>query len=116
MEQVKSKAFFIAKDEKVYAPQDGITRQFVGYDNNIMMVKVMFKKGAIGYQHQHPHVQTTYVAAGKFEVTIGNEVKILSTGDGFYTEPNIIHGAVCLEDGILIDVFSPIREDFYASL
>lgn len=116
MEKVQSKPFFIAADEKVYTAGEGITRQFVGYDNSIMMVKVMFEKGAIGYQHEHIHAQTTYVVSGKFEMTIGNETKILEAGDGFYTEPNIIHGCVCLEAGILIDVFSPIREDFYETI
>lgn len=112
MERTQSKPFFIAAEEKVYNADKGITRQFVGYDNDIMMVKVMFEKGAIGTMHQHPHVQTTYVVSGKFEMTIGDETKILQAGDGFYTEPDIIHGCVCLEPGMLIDVFSPIREDF----
>ncbi len=116
MEKIQSKPFFIAADEKIYTAGEGITRQFVGYDNSIMMVKVMFEKGAIGIQHAHVHAQTTYVVSGKFEMTIGNETKILQAGDGFYTEPNIIHGCVCLEAGILIDVFSPIREDFHATI
>jgi len=117
MEQkVQSNPFFIAEEEIVYQADKGITRQFVGYDNNIMMVKVMFEKGAVGQQHAHDHVQTTYVVSGEFEMTIGNETKILKAGDGFYTEPNIMHGCVCLEAGILIDVFSPIREDFYKTI
>ncbi len=116
MDKVQSKPFFIAADENVYTAGPGITRQFVGYDNSIMMVKVMFEEGAIGYQHEHIHAQTTYVVSGKFEMTIGTETKILEAGDGFYTEPNIIHGCVCLEAGILIDVFSPIREDFYETI
>ena len=116
MEKVQSKPFFIADKEKVYTAGKGITRQIIGYDNSIMMVKVIFEKGAIGYKHQHVHVQTTYVVSGKFEATIGDETKILQAGDGFYTEPNIQHGCVCLEEGVLIDVFSPIREDFYETL
>ncbi len=116
MEKIQSKPFFIAADEKVYKAGEGITRQFIGYDDNIMMVKVMFEKGAIGYQHEHFHAQTTYVVSGKFEMTIGNETKILQAGDGFYTEPDIIHGCVCLEAGTLIDVFSPIRKDFYETI
>jgi Uncharacterized conserved protein, contains double-stranded beta-helix domain len=116
MEKIQSNPFFIATEEKVYTAGEGITRQFVGYDNSIMMVKVMFEKGAIGIQHQHPHAQTTYVVSGKFEMTIGDETKILQAGDGFYTEPDILHGCVCLEAGILIDVFSPIREDFYETI
>ncbi len=90
----------------------GVSRQILGWDNQIMMVKVKFEKGAIGSPHQHFHTQSTYCASGEFEFTIGDEKKIIKGGDGVYIEPNIIHGAVCLQEGILIDVFSPVREDF----
>ena len=90
----------------------GMHRKFMGFDDKIMMVKVKFEKGGIGVRHAHPHSQTTYVVNGSFEVSIGDKKKVLKEGDGFYIPPNIEHGAVCLEDGILIDVFSPIREDF----
>jgi quercetin dioxygenase-like cupin family protein len=116
MKKVQSKPFFIADEEKIYTAGEGITRQFVGYDNSIMMVKVMFEKGAVGMQHAHVHAQTTYVVSGVFEMTIGDETKILKAGDGFYTEPDIMHGCVCLEAGMLIDVFSPIREDFHETI
>jgi quercetin dioxygenase-like cupin family protein len=112
----ESKPFFIGTEEKIYNADKGITRQFVGYDDSIMMVKVMFEKGAIGTPHAHPHAQTTYVVSGKFETTIGKEVKILEAGDGFYIEPDMLHGCICLEAGTLIDVFTPIREDFYATI
>ena len=116
MKEIKSKPFFLGTEETVYAPSEGITRQFVGYDNDIMMVKVMFEKGAVGTQHAHVHAQTTYVASGKFEMTIGDETKIIQEGDGYYVEPNILHGCICLEPGILIDVFTPVREDFLATI
>ncbi len=101
--------------EKEHAWEDlggGVCRQIMGYDEKIMMVKVKFEKGAVGAIHQHLHVQTSYVAAGKFEISIGDKTKIIETGDGFYVEPNKNHGVVCLELGILIDVFCPVREDF----
>ena len=84
----------------------------MGWDNQIMMVKVKFDEGAIGSPHQHFHTQTTYCAEGKFEFSIDGEKKIVAVGDGVYIEPNLMHGALCLEAGILIDVFSPVREDF----
>jgi len=90
----------------------GVARKFLGWDNQIMMVQVKFEKGAVGSAHKHFHTQATYCAAGKFEFTIGDEKKIVKAGDGVYLEPNIMHGALCLEAGILIDVFSPVREDF----
>ena len=91
---------------------DGIVRQIMGYDEHLMMVKVKFNQGAIGTLHQHPHTQTTYIASGCFEVTIGEEKKVLKAGDGYYVAPNLPHGCVCLEAGVLIDTFSPMREDF----
>ena len=90
----------------------GVSRQFLGFDNQIMMVKVNFEKGAIGSDHQHFHTQATYCVRGKFEFMIDGEKKIVNAGDGVYIEPNLMHGALCLEAGILIDVFSPVREDF----
>ena len=90
----------------------GVSRKFLGWDNQIMMVKVKFEKGAVGAPHQHFHTQSTYCAKGKFEFTIGDKKQIVNAGDGVYIPPNLLHGAICLEEGILIDVFSPVREDF----
>lgn len=90
----------------------GVSRKFLGFDNQIMMVKVKFEKGAEGTPHDHFHTQATYCAAGKFEFTIGDKKQIVKGGDGVYIPPNVVHGAICLEEGILIDVFSPVREDF----
>ncbi|OQK48559.1 hypothetical protein XM76_c21156 [Vibrio vulnificus] len=71
-----------------------------------------FETGAIGAMHSHPHEQLTYVLSGEFEFTIGDEKKIVKTGDTMYKEPNIEHGCVCLEAGVLIDTFTPMRKDF----
>lgn len=90
----------------------GVSRKFLGYDNQIMMVLVKFEKGALGSPHQHFHTQATYCAEGKFEFQIDGVKQIVQAGDGVYIEPNLLHSAVCLEAGILIDTFSPVREDF----
>lgn len=91
---------------------EGITRQIMGHTANLMLVRVYFKKGAVGYKHTHPHEQVSYVEKGKFEVEIDGKKEILVAGDAFVIEPELEHGAVCLEDGILIDTFSPRRDDF----
>ena len=87
-------------------------RQILGYDDQIMMVKIEFLTGAIGAVHSHIHRQCTYVASGVFEFEIEGVKKVVKTGDGLYMEPNVLHGVVCLEAGILIDTFSPVRADF----
>lgn len=90
----------------------GVSRKFLGFDNQIMMVRVKFEKGAEGSPHAHFHTQATYVAEGKFEFHIDGVKQVVEAGDGVYIAPNLLHGAVCLEAGILVDVFSPVREDF----
>ncbi|MDP4291041.1 MAG: cupin domain-containing protein [Bacteroidota bacterium] len=91
---------------------NGVRRQIMGYNDDIMLVKVEFKEGGTGALHQHPHTQSTFVASGIFELTIGKETRIIKPGDGFLAPPNVAHGVVCIEKGTLIDTFSPIREDF----
>jgi quercetin dioxygenase-like cupin family protein len=90
----------------------GVSRQIVGYDEDLMLVKVKFIKGAVGSVHKHFHSQTSLVSSGTFEVSIKGEKRILHTGDGFYVEPNVLHGVVCLREGMLIDTFNPARKDF----
>ncbi len=110
--KTKSEVFQIAKEMGWENPGPGIKRQIMGYDGQLMMVKVVFEEGAVGTMHEHYHSQATYVASGKFELTIGEEKRILVAGDGYYVAPDVLHGCVCLEAGILIDTFSPMRADF----
>lgn len=110
--KTKSSNFIVSGDVPWEFASEGMVRQIMGYDGQIMLVKVKFEKGAIGYVHEHFHSQTSYVVSGKFEVTINGVKKIIEAGDGYYIEPDIPHGAVCLEEGMLIDVFSPMRQDF----
>ncbi len=91
---------------------EGVQRQVFGYDDKLMLVKVKFETGAIGTLHQHLHSQASFVESGVFELTIGNKKKTLKAGDGYYVPPHILHGCICLEAGVLIDSFSPHREDF----
>jgi len=90
----------------------GVRRKIMAYDDKLMIVRVEFEKGGIGIPHQHYHSQITHIESGVFEVEIGGEKKILRAGDAFYIPSNIMHGAVCLDAGTLIDAFSPKREDF----
>ena len=110
--KTRSETFQIGAEMPWENPGPGITRQIMAYDGQLMMVKVHFEKGAVGTMHEHYHSQATYVASGKFELTIGTEKRILVEGDGYYVAPDLIHGCVCLEEGILIDTFSPVRADF----
>ena len=104
---------FIYESQKEWEPAgEGVVRQIMGYDGQITLVKVKFEKGAIGTPHAHYHTQSTYIVSGKFEFTVNGVTKVVSAGDGIYIEPDAIHSSICLEAGILIDCFSPMRADF----
>ena len=108
----KSENFLFGTELPTVAVDGGLIRKLMGYDGQLMLLEIKFNAGSIGYQHKHIHSQASYVVSGVFEVTINDVTKILRAGDGFYVEPDVLHGATCLEEGILIDTFSPMRQDF----
>lgn len=112
MKKTRSHSFIQDKETAWEPAGEGVTRQIMGYDGQVMLVKVKFTKGAIGTLHTHYHTQTTYVASGIFEFTVNGEKQIVKAGDGIYIEPDAEHGCICLEAGTLIDCFSPMRADF----
>jgi len=113
MENAVASSEFLFGDEIPWeVVGEGIKRKILAFDNRVMLVNVHFEKGAIGVLHEHYHTQVTYVSSGAFDVTINDVTKTLKEGDSFYIPPHAIHGVLCLEEGMLTDVFSPMREDF----
>jgi quercetin dioxygenase-like cupin family protein len=109
----QSPAFLYESELPWQTPVQGLRRQIMGYNDDLMLVKIDFEAGCDGGgQHAHPHTQTSMVVSGVFEVTIDGKMQTLRAGDGFCVAPNLVHGAVCVEAGTLIDAFSPLREDF----
>lgn len=107
-----SPAFVRAAALEMESLGGGISRKILAYGPDLMIVRVWFELGAVGDIHAHRHSQSTYVESGRFEVSIDGERRVLECGDSFYVAPHLDHGAVCLEPGVLIDTFSPAREDF----
>lgn len=91
---------------------DGNRRRIVLHTDELMMVEFAFEQGAIGVLHSHPHVQASYVASGRFEVTIDGRSEIIPAGGSFIVPSNLVHGVKALEAGRLIDSFTPMRADF----
>ncbi|MEP1208136.1 MAG: cupin domain-containing protein [Rhizobiaceae bacterium] len=91
---------------------EGVRRRVLAENPEAMTVQVEFSKGAIGEPHHHAHVQTIFVASGRFEFTVGDRVEQYGAGDSLVIPSNTPHGCVALEDGTLIDSFVPRRDDF----
>ena len=112
MSDRKNKPFVFTKDCELIDLGGGVKRKILAYGDKLMHVEVHFEEGAVGAMHTHPHAQTTYVLEGEFEFTIGDEKKIVKKGDTMYDEPEIPHGCRCIKKGVLLDTFTPMREDF----
>lgn len=91
---------------------EGVSRKILAYTDELMIVENTFNKGAVGSLHSHPHTQITYVLDGEFEFEINGEKKIVKKGDSMLKKDGIVHGCVCLKEGKLLDIFTPMREDF----
>ena len=91
---------------------EGVSRKILASGGHMMTVQFTFEKGAVGTPHTHVHEQVGYVLQGRFELTLGDEKTIIETGDTYYVPSNTVHGVVALEDGVLLDVFTPQRQDF----
>jgi quercetin dioxygenase-like cupin family protein len=89
----------------------GISRQVLGHDEALMMVRVRFAAGAAGTLHHHPHRQAMVVESGRFRVEIGGETRELGPGDAFLVPPDVEHGMAAIEAGVLVGVFVPARAD-----
>jgi len=93
-------------------PSDGVARQVLAEDPDLMVVSFRFQAGAVGALHDHSHTQSTYVASGRFRFFRGDEVLELGPGDSIVIGSGLRHGCECIETGELIDCFTPRRDDF----
>lgn len=92
---------------------EGVCRKVLGCSENIMMVEVSLKKGAVLPNHSHFHEQVTYIVKGSLEFEVDGEKRIMKAGDSIYIGPNVEHKVVTLEeDALVVDAFTPQREDF----
>jgi quercetin dioxygenase-like cupin family protein len=90
----------------------GVSRKILAHEGGMMMVEVHFNKGSVGAVHSHMHEQASYILKGSFQIDIEGKKEILKAGDTFYVKPDLLHGVLALEDSVILDVFTPQREDF----
>lgn len=104
---------FVTDSEASWEPAgDGVRRKVLTWSEEIMMVRVEFEAGAVGAPHSHHHVQCSLIESGVFEITIAGASQRLTVGDSFIVPSDAVHGAKALTAGSLVDVFTPMREDF----
>ncbi len=90
---------------------EGISGKYIHGDQTTFGI-VEVKKGSLLPLHHHHHEQITFILEGELEMTIGGETMTLKPGNFHVIPSNVPHSAVAHMDCKLIDVFSPVREDY----
>ena len=108
----KDQRWVFHEDTLAQSGGEGVTRRILAYNEGLMCVENTFEEGAVGALHSHPHTQITYVVSGEFSFCIDGETKVVRPGDTMLKQDGVIHGCTCLKAGVLLDIFTPMREDF----
>jgi quercetin dioxygenase-like cupin family protein len=91
---------------------EGIRMKTLVHGERTLMAEFRFDKGALVPVHTHPHEQTGCVVSGVMKFIIDGEVLTARAGDSWNLPSNVPHGAEALEESVVIEVFSPVREDY----
>jgi quercetin dioxygenase-like cupin family protein len=115
MEQTKTIPDLVVvkhQDGKMSEPEAGLKRRVLAYNEKLFLAEHEMVKGWAGMLHSHPHDQIVYVVHGYLKVTCQGKSFEIRTGDTFVVRGGVEHGASALEDSLVIDVFTPWREDY----
>ncbi|MBZ5575558.1 MAG: cupin domain-containing protein [Acidobacteriia bacterium] len=93
-------------------PEPGLTRRVGAYNEKLFLAEHRMQKGWIGTAHHHPHDQMAYVVSGHLRITAAGRMFDARAGDSFVVRGGIEHQASALEPSVVIDVFTPCREDY----
>jgi quercetin dioxygenase-like cupin family protein len=93
-------------------PEPGLIRRVLAYNDKLFLAEHQMVKGWAGAMHSHPHDQVVYIVRGHLKVSCPGKGFELRTGDTFVVRGGVQHGASALEDSLVIDVFTPCREDY----
>jgi quercetin dioxygenase-like cupin family protein len=92
----------------------GVRLKTMVHGERTLLTEVRFVAGARVPVHAHPHEQTGYLVSGSLRFTVDGEDRVVAPGDSWNLPSAVPHGAVALADSVVVEVFSPPREDYLA--
>ena len=107
-------SFVKTGDARTFAPEPGMQRQVLAHNDELMLIRHFFEKGWVGARHSHPHDQLVYVVSGAIRAEMDGQVVEARAGDSFVVDGGMEHQATALEASEVLDVFTPVREDYRA--
>ncbi len=102
-----------AHQEPFVMTPDGAERRVLSYGGNMMLVEFTFDAGAESWLHSHPHEQVGYVVSGEIDFNMEGHAPVrLRAGGSYYVPPDVKHNITTYAPTVLVDVFTPLRQDF----
>ena len=94
------------------SPEPGLKRQVMSFSPDMMLVRHTMEKNWVGTRHSHPHEQLVYVVKGSIRFEHPGGTFEAKSGDSFLVPGGVEHQATALEQSEVLDIFSPMREDY----
>jgi quercetin dioxygenase-like cupin family protein len=91
---------------------EGVELTTLVHGDNTLMGQFKIAKGAAIPSHSHPHEQTGFMVSGKLRFNVAGEIAVAEPGDSWCIPGDVEHSAEALEDSVVIEIFSPVREDY----
>jgi quercetin dioxygenase-like cupin family protein len=113
-ERREEKAMFSKQSSEGYRSTiKGIKQKTLVYGQSMLMSELRLSKGTRIPTHEHPHEQTGYLVTGKTRLFIDDDVYDCNPGDSWCIPGNAKHGTFAIKDSVVIEIFSPVREDLH---
>lgn len=90
----------------------GVHLKTLVYGNHTLLTEVRLEKGAVIPPHSHPHEQTGYLVSGHMDFLVNGVHHVARPGGSWNIGGNVEHGATALEKSVVVEVFSPVRDDY----
>ena len=104
---------FYKKENSGYkTPLEGVLLKTLVYGAKTLLVEFRLEEGRSLPSHSHPHEQTGYLVSGRIRFIIGDEKFDTEPGDSWCIPGDVVHAAEILQDSVVVEVFSPVREDY----
>lgn len=90
----------------------GVFIKAAAYGKQTLLTEVKLEKGAVIPPHSHPHEQTGYLVSGQMDLLVDGAHFIANPGDSWNIPSDVEHGATAIQASLVVEVFSPVREDY----
>ncbi|MBE2267452.1 MAG: cupin domain-containing protein [Anaerolinea sp.] len=104
--------FVQPKDAPQVEMLPGIHRRTMGITDEVMLCEFFLVRGAVVPEHHHMNDQVGYVIYGRLELTVNGQTRVCDPGTSYAIPGGVSHSATALVDTLLIDTFSPPRNDY----